>query len=160
MPQRVRDQLNQRARLIAMSSVGCEVRFVCDAADIDVFVCTTKPEFAGQVEVRVFRGSFEIGRHARTPGVVQELRLGEPPRFRVVDRSRLQQGGFAENVYRLAYDRLGTGQLHGVVAYGHPARRPTPEELPRLKWLAHGSSITCSSLDGYAERIAARHALR
>ncbi|MEM6550765.1 MAG: SGNH/GDSL hydrolase family protein [Planctomycetota bacterium] len=154
LPQDLRSRLNERARFIAMDSVGCEVRFVCDAANIDVYLSTTKPEFSDRSEIRVFRGNFEIARYLQAPGTVQHYRLGDPPNFKLVDRPKLQQGGFAENVYRVCFNRGGTAHLHGIVTHGHPIRPPKPEELPRLRWLAYGSSITNSSLDGYPHTAA------
>ncbi|MEM1211602.1 MAG: SGNH/GDSL hydrolase family protein [Planctomycetota bacterium] len=154
LPEQLRDQLNNRARFISMDSVGCEVRFVCESANIDVFISTTKPEFGDQSEIRIFRGNIEVARHLQAPGTVQHYRLGDPPNFKLVDRGKLQQGGFADIVYRVCFNRGGTAHLHGIVTFGYPIRPPKPEELPRVKWLAYGSSITNSSLDGYPHTAA------
>ncbi len=35
IPEKVRNCLNERARFVGMDSVGCEVRFVTDAPNID-----------------------------------------------------------------------------------------------------------------------------
>ena len=38
VPRGVRNCLNNRARFVAMDSVGCEVRFVTEATNIDIYV--------------------------------------------------------------------------------------------------------------------------
>jgi hypothetical protein len=155
IPAAVRNQMNERARFVAMDSVGCEIRFVTDAQTVDVTLSHTKPEFLETGEVRVFRGNVECSRTALQPGTVQRIRLVEPASFSQVDRDKLQMGGFASNVWRVLMGRGACAIFQGIETHGHQIRPPRPEELPSVKWLAYGSSITNSHLDGYPH-VAAR----
>jgi lysophospholipase L1-like esterase len=152
-PRQVREALNRRARHVALEGVGCEVRFVCDHPDVRVFVAAQKPEFGEQLEIRVFRGDFEHSIHQVPPGQTAVLSLAEPTTFGAPEPSQLRQG-FAPNVWRVQFGR-GPGLFLGLDGLGGTIRPPTPEELPKACWLAYGSSITNSHLDGYPQ-VAAR----
>ena len=149
IPVDVRNQLNERARFVGMDSVGCELRFVTSCPNVDVYFSYSKPEFAEKAEIRIFKGNFLCSTLQVDQGTTQSIRLTEPPAFNNTTPEAINQGGFASNVWRVCPGRGGTFVFHGVDAHGHDVRPPKPEEKPALKWLAYGSSITNSSLDGY-----------
>ena len=152
-PRHVREALNRRARHVALEGVGCEVRFVSDHSDVRVFVAAQKPEFGEELEIRVFRGDFEHSIHHVPPGQSMVLPLDAPDTFGAPDPRWLRQG-FAPNVWRVQFGR-GPGLFLGVDGLGGTVRPPLPDELPGTRWLAYGSSITNSHLDGYPH-VAAR----
>jgi hypothetical protein len=154
VPESVRNALNDRARFVAIDSVGCEVRFVTDAPNIDITVAVQKPEFAAHAEMRVFKGNFLYQTHEIEPGVVTNIRLTPPERFSLVNHESLNEGGFSSRVWRIVFNK-GTFIFHGIDTHGYEIRPPESKEKPSLNWLAYGSSITNSSLDGYIH-IAAR----
>ncbi len=149
IPADVRYQLNDRARFVGMDSVGCEIRFVTDCRNPDITFSFSKPEFTPKAEVRIFRGNFQTMVVEVEPGKVHTIRLDEPVSFGNVDREKIDRCGFASNVWRVCMNRGGSAVLHGINTFGHDIRPPKPEEKPKLNWLAYGSSITNSSLDGY-----------
>lgn len=153
LPRKVRESLNRRARHVALEGVGCEVRFVSDFPEVRVFVAAQKPEFGDQLEIRVFRGDFEHSVHQIPPGQTAALALAVPDAFASAQPCHLRQG-FAPNVWRVQFGR-GPGLFLGVDGLGGTVRPPLPEELPKCNWLAYGSSITNSHLDGYPQ-VAAR----
>lgn len=153
LPRGVREALNRRARHVALEGVGCEIRFVSEHPDVRVFVAAQKPEFGEQLEIRVFRGDFEHSTHQIPPGQTSILALSVPDTFGSPQPHHLRQG-FAPNVWRVQFGR-GPGLFLGVDGLGGTIRPPQADELPGLSWLAYGSSITNSSLDGYPS-VAAR----
>ena len=155
VPEAVRNQLNERARFVGMDSVGIEIRFVTDAPNIDVCISTKKPEFAEKGMMRVYKGNFLYQSLELNPGAVNTFRLNSPATFPGANDKLLKSGGYSPDVWRLVFDR-GTAVLHGIHTHGHAVRPPLREELPALNWLAYGSSITNSSLDGYPHVAVAR----
>ncbi len=155
VPLAVRNQMNERARFVGMDSVGCEVRFVSDAPNVDVYVSCLRPEFGARGELRVFKGNFQCQAVEVEPGRVMNIRLNPPLSFDSTRPEKLDGGGFASQVWRLAMNRGATFAFHGLDVHGHELRAPRADELPAVNWLAYGSSITNSSLDGYPH-VAAR----
>ncbi len=155
VPEPVRNSLNNRARFVAMDSVGCEARFVTDAPNIEVYLACTKPEFADMGEMRVYRGNFLYQSHPIEPGRLNSIRLVPPEAFQAASRETINDGGFSSEVWRLVFNRGATFVLHGLDTHGYEIRPPRVDEKPERNWLAYGSSITNSNLDGYAH-IAAR----
>ncbi len=143
-PEPVRHQLNDRARMLGMDSCGAEIRFVSPAPTLRV---TLSCENFG-TEVAIYRGSFEIGRHRLTVGVPTPILLDTPEAFNRSEQDALQSGGFASDVWRIVFGR-GNYLLHRIDSFGAEIRAPEVEESPAVQWLAYGSSITHSSLDGY-----------
>ena len=155
IPARVRNTLNNRARFIGMDSVGIEVRFVTDAPDVDIYLSVQKPEFGDRGTVRIFRGNFQFQVLTIEPGVTHFFRLNAPPAFAQANEALLAGGGFAPQVWRIVFDR-SSYVFHGVHTHGYEIRPPRAEELPVRNWLAYGSSITNSGLDGYVHVAAAQ----
>ncbi|MDQ8208575.1 SGNH/GDSL hydrolase family protein [Coraliomargarita sp. SDUM461003] len=143
-PEAVRHQLNDRARMLGMDSCGAEIRFVSAAPSLRV---TLSCENFG-TEISIYRGSFEIGRHRLSVGIPTPLLLDTPEAFSRSQADVLHSGGFAPDVWRIVFGR-GNCSLHRIDSFGADIRVPTAEETPRIHWLAYGSSITHSSLEGY-----------
>jgi lysophospholipase L1-like esterase len=149
LPEKIRNCLNDRARFVAKDSIGCEVQFVTDAPNIDINVSCAKPEFAVNGEIRVFKGNFHYQLHELEPGIVYNIRLSPPPSFPSASKNAINEGGFSSDVWRIICGRGANVVIHGIDTHGHDIRPPEVKELPKLNWLAYGSSITNSNLDGY-----------
>lgn len=147
-PERIRNQLNNRARFIAMESVGIEAQFVTDAPNIDIYVSSSKPEYSERGLIRIYKGNFLYKTFELEPGIVHNFRLTPPPNFDGTKQNMLYSKGFSPNVWRLVFDRCVV-ILHGIDTHGYEIRQPSKNELPPKNWLAYGSSITNSHLDGY-----------
>jgi len=148
IPARIRNLLNERARFIGMDSIGIEIRFVTDAPNIDVFLSALKPEFSECTSVRVYKGNFLINELELEPGKTLFYRINPPDIFKKVNSQMLNNGGFAPCVWRIVCNR-STVIFHGMNTHGYEIRKPRKDELPIMNWLAYGSSITNSHLDGY-----------
>ena len=148
IPVEVRNRLNERARFVGMDSIGTEIRFVTDAPNIDLYFSMTKPEFDDYAEVRIYKGGFRVKVIKVQPGIPFFCRLNPPPAFQVCSTESINDQAFSPNVWRVVCGN-GTCVFHGIDVHGHEIRAPRTDELPRVNWLAYGSSITQSNLDGY-----------
>ncbi|SDC07578.1 GDSL-like Lipase/Acylhydrolase family protein [Paenibacillus sp. UNCCL117] len=136
-PREVRHALEDRGRWISEEASGCELRFVTTAKTIRVSLCI--PECDG--EIFVYKGGLFHSQHRLQAGQFRTLQLEEPVRPNQTDRAQLLQSGFAPEVWRICLGRY-TCVWGGVQAFGHPVRPPQADEMPQLRWLAYGSSIT------------------
>jgi len=148
-PEGIRNKLNDRARCISMDSIGCEVRFVTDAPNIDLYIISSKPEYSELAEFRVFKGNFQYGVYQIKSGVIHNIRLNPPESFNSASKEAINDGGFSSDVWRIVFNRGCSFVLNDINVHGYEMRPPKPDEKPALNWLAYGSSITNSSLDGY-----------
>lgn len=148
-PQAVRNGLNNRARFVSMDSAGCEIRFVTPAPDVQVTVSALRTEAAEPCRLRVLRGAFSCQEIAMVSGRTYTLHLTPPVPFNETRGETLNGTGFHSAVWRLVADSRYRLCVHDINTFGHELRPPTTEELPSLTWLAYGSSITHSFIDGY-----------
>ena len=155
VPESIRHQLNERARCVAKQSTGCEVRFVSEARQLEAFFTILLPEWGGKGKVSIYKGDYLVETQIVEPGVHQRLRLETPQMLKEVDPKALQLKGFSPDVWRICFDQ-GLAVFHGLDSHGQGHRPPRADEMPNIKWLAYGSSITQSSLDGYAHVAAKR----
>lgn len=149
-PQQVYNHLDHpRGRWIARKCVGCEVRLVTSSP----VVAPTFGAPEDEVTVVVFRGQVEIAHHLIQPGSIRTIRCETPDSFAIVDHGCISSP-FDPAVWR--FQIWGPATWHGVSTYGHERRPPSAEELPRRRYLAHGSSITHGSWSTYAMQAARR----
>lgn len=137
----------QRGRLMARASTGCEIRFVTEAEFIEITLSATVEDG----DVLVYRGDYFHSMHRLQAGIVTALHLNKPERFAEIQPEMLHQGRFSPTVWRVIISRnyypgLGfQAAFHGLETFGHDVRPPRPEELPAIRLLAYGSSITHGS---------------
>lgn len=155
VPMKVRNNLNEKARYVGMDSIGTEIRFVTESKNIDIYMSMQKSESIGNGTIRIYKGDFLYQTLTMQPGIVNFFRVIPPPYFETVKDTMLNQGGFSSKVWRIVCNRA-TVMIHGIDVHGHDIRPPKKEELPSLHWLAYGSSITNSHLDGYVHVAASR----
>jgi len=134
VPEEVRRHLNPGAQNATLSPANCELRFVAESPEFEVTLSC--PE--GSAEVFLFYGGFAHERYAIGPEP-RTLKLTYPEALRMLPPEMAARMPFSPRVRRLVCrgDRL---HFHGVKAEG--LRPPTPGELPRLRYLAYGTSIT------------------
>ncbi|CAG7642677.1 SGNH/GDSL hydrolase family protein [Paenibacillus allorhizosphaerae] len=136
-PKEVRDGLGDKGRTKAVQSNNCEMRFVTDARTVRVTLSSV--ESGGKIGV--FKGDFFHSAHQLQAGVMQTFSLEEPERFAEVVPDRLNNRAFGSNVWRIFFERFGA-VFHDIDAFGHEVRPPEASELPKLRFVAYGSSIT------------------
>jgi hypothetical protein len=137
IPQAVRDTLNDRGRWNSQMSTGQELRFVCEAPHIRVFLSSLE----GDAPVQVYCGDFHHSTHYLAPGGPLCIHLEPPALFDTVKPEALTGRRFRPQVWRIVLPGTQT-VFHELESYGFPVRPPQPEEKPDKLWLAYGSSIT------------------
>jgi hypothetical protein len=153
IPAAVRDKLNDRGRWNSQQTSGVELRFVCDAPHIRLFLSSLE----GDAPVDVYCGEFLHSSHHLSPGGPLCIHVEPPAGFPGVRPGALNGRRFASCVWRFVLPATQT-VFHELETYGAPVRPPAPGEAPGLLWLAYGSSITAG---GYvrlaAERLGVDH---
>jgi hypothetical protein len=124
------------ARTIRLA-VGSEIRFVTDQTKIRLYLRS----LSGQASLVHLLGNQILHYETLPANGIQCLDIEIPPLKEEVEADALRCGGFAPQVYRVAC-LSATLAYHGMEAMGGNVRPPVPDELPRRRWLAYGSSIT------------------
>ncbi len=148
IPAAVREKLNDRGRWNSQQTTGIEIRFVCDAPHIRLFLSSLE----GDAPVAVYRGDFLHATHHLSPGGTLCIHVEPPAGFSGIRSEALCGRRFAPCVWRFALPSTQT-VFHELETYGAPVRVPGPGEAPDRLWLAYGSSITAG---GYVRVVAER----
>jgi len=141
-PEKVRNCLghkeHERGRFYSQKSVGCEIRFATDAKFVRVSLSAIEQDGT----VLVYKGDFFHSFHTLKAGVVTTLHLENPPKFSSVKAECLKGRLFSPNIWRLQFGKDTGISFHHIDSFGHELRPPKEDEMPKLTWLAYGSSIT------------------
>jgi lysophospholipase L1-like esterase len=147
VPKHIRNSMGiparERGRFVSTHSTGCEIRFVSDSKLITLFLSALDSEG----EVLVYRGNFFHSRFTLKTGMISPIKLEEPPVFSTVQQEALESEQFSSKVWRIIFNRYCV-VFHGIETYGHEIRPPKENEVPKVKWLAYGSSITHGASSG------------
>jgi hypothetical protein len=139
VPEDVRQALNECAQT-QMLRPGCaEIRFVSDDPVCELTMSCGQADDWSEVTVVPFFGAYQ---HSETYKVGPEKRtitITKPETLRKTDAECLDSSVFSPNVWRFICWG-GQVQLHGVRSSG--IRPPKPEELPGIRLLTYGTSIT------------------
>jgi lysophospholipase L1-like esterase len=154
-PLEVREYLEGAGKREAESCRGCELRFVTDAEEIQLYVT---PEEDG--DILVFKGNYFHSRHMVNSEKQSIIELKEPERFSWVKEDILDCSSFSPKVWRIFLDMKFIKSIR-VDTKGKFVRAPKLVELPKLRWLAYGSSITygvgaINNLNCYVQQTARR----
>lgn len=149
VPESVRHTMSPRGRFISMSSTGVEIRFVTTAEIIRVMLST----LGHGTHITVYRGMHEHSDHVIEHGKLNTIHLEAPTTLNTVDRRVFDSCSFKHEVWRIVI-RNGTVYYHGIDCLGADVRPPLPDEIPSVRWLAYGSSITNATAKGYIHHAA------
>lgn len=134
VPESVRFNLNVGAQAQMLSPACAEIRFVTTGPSVNITLSSD-----GQTQVVVFHGVFQsperhvIGEQPKT------LNIAMPQTLSMLNADFRRRMPFAPNVCRLM---LWGNPLYFHGIEGDGIRPPNPDELPRLRYLAYGTSIT------------------
>jgi lysophospholipase L1-like esterase len=141
-PAALRDGLgipgHQRGRFYAHRLAGVELRFVTPSP----FVSLSLMALEADTHVVVYRGDFAHARYELSAGRVTTLFLENPPFFDEVAETCLAAGRFSANIWRVVFHQDAQAAYLSRNSFGEEIRPPHPHELPGMRWLAYGSSIT------------------
>ncbi|WP_207953081.1 SGNH/GDSL hydrolase family protein [Paenibacillus agricola] len=136
-PQSIRASMGDQGRMAATQSSGCEIRFVTEAGKIRL----TMEALETTGDLMVFKGDYVHSHHRLQPGVRHTILLEKPELFDKIKPELLQAGRFSTDVWRIFTCRYNA-IFHELDTFGHAVRPPHADEVPKLRWLAYGSSIT------------------
>jgi lysophospholipase L1-like esterase len=160
-PEEIRTNLgvryHQKGRIVSQTSTGCEIRFVTTSKTVRLYLSALDADG----EVLVYNGYFFHGKYSLKSGVVTTLHLEKNERFTELKPEILEGYPFSHNVWRIFFSRGFSAVYHGIDTFGNAVRPPMESEVPKLKWLAYGSSITHGSVslthnNSYIEQAARR----
>jgi len=135
VPEEVRVCLNERAQQRMLSPAGSEIRFV--SASDTVKITLSCPE--GSAEVIPFWGPFQGKERLRIGAEPQVVTLTYPERLKKLSQEAVAELLYSPHVWRLTL--RGDGLVyHGIEGDG--LRVPKVDELPTLRYLSYGTSIT------------------
>lgn len=147
-PANIRQSLSMLGKMVAEDSAGIELRFVTDAPCFRISL-GSMPSFLspweqhGQ-EITILRGAFVHSIHRLEPGRINHINVtnfsGSDPFLDFTEKDS-PHSGFSPKVWRIFLGRCAN-IYYGLESFGHAVRPPTEGEVPRLRWLAYGSSIT------------------
>ena len=149
-PASVRRSLSPLGQKVSEDAAGCEVRFVCESSDFTLILSlgenTLDPIESHPSEVLVYRGAFFHSRHVFDDCSLQRITISDPGkiwqrRFEKLAELPPKYSGadwFSPKIWRIVFYSLEFSEGF--------SRAPVAAEVPRLRWLAYGSSITHGSL--------------
>ena len=140
-PEAVRSSLGGKAqfrgRMISQVATGAEIRFVTEGSMVGLTI--TMLDQDGYIHV--YQGEYKHSVHYLNKGMTSTLHLDASPGFELIEAGKLNTGRFSPKVWRVMFGRNKV-LFNGIDAYGYSLRPPKPDEVPSVKWLAYGSSIT------------------
>lgn len=142
-PRSVREKLGDvedgstYGRYIADLTTGCEIRFVTSGDR----VLLSLSSFDEDGMIAIYRGDFKVGYRRIEAGKVNRIMLESPVGF---DRLNpvYKKGDFDANVWRIMSCHDFGLTFCAIETFGQTVRPPKPEEKPRKKLLAYGTSLT------------------
>lgn len=131
-------QDHDRGRMFSQMPVGCEIRFVTDAH----FFRISFAAYEADNRIFVFRGNF-LQRVLDLPaGKISTYHIQEPENWGEVEPEAFRGHRFSSDVWRFVTDKESAVLFYGADFVGHEVRPPRSDEVPGIKWMAYGSSIT------------------
>ncbi len=136
VPENVRKDINEGAQMRVLQPDNCEIRFVSDGE------ARVTLSSEGETDVMVFWGAFDARERYVIGPEPTTICSSKPPLLEKLPRQWLANQPFAPNVQRVIFGarRRDPVILHGVEGDG--LRPPIADELPKVRYLAYGTSIT------------------
>ena len=137
VPEDVRLALNEDAQMRMLQPDAAEIRFVTDSP-----ICRVTLSSEEQTRVTVFNGMFDNGQRFILGPEAQTVELAIPERLQQLDESYWGQMSFSPRVWRLIFGGPQREPIffHGIQGQG--IRAPKADEVPSVRYLAYGTSIT------------------
>jgi len=134
VPESVRTCLNDRAEMRMLAPAATEIRFVTTSDRITVTVSSEEG-----CELIPFFGSLQGKERIRVPDTPTEIEIARPERLTQLDANTTAGFHFSPDVWRLTL-RGNDVRYHGIK--GENLRPPQSDELPSVRYLSYGTSIT------------------
>lgn len=148
IPERVSQYLSKTGQIIMLCLSGSEIRFVSDTYPVKITLSVDKiiQQLGDGVltEAHVFFGGLQLRQRFVIKQEKTTLSITVPPKFLTMARKIAVGAPFSPNVCRIRFwgTTMGTPiRFHGIETRGN-IRPPKAEEVPSLRYLAYGSSVT------------------
>lgn len=139
VPEDIRLSLNEAAQMRMLQPDNAEIRFKADGP------CRVSLSSEGQTRVTVFHGLFDSGQRFVIGEQPQTIEIPVPERLQQLDASYCRDMSFSPRVCRVIF---GGPQRDPVLFHridGENIRPPESDDVPALRYLAYGTSITHGS---------------
>lgn len=130
-------RMNELGRLVMQKALGSEIRWVTPATRLRISLGALEEDN----QAVVLLGDYALGHYRLPAGQVTHLLINRPAAFDYFVPAYFEGHRFSPEVWRVWLGQEST-LFHGLETFGHEVRPPRPEEKPRLRWLAFGSSFT------------------
>lgn len=134
VPESVRTCLNDRAQMRMLAAAATEIRFVTSGDRV-----TLRLSSEGGCELIPFFGPLQGKDRIQIGQDVTEIEIVRPDRLASIDRAVRDAFYISDDVWRLTL-RGNNVRYHGIDGEG--LRPPTSDELPSVRYLSYGTSIT------------------
>lgn len=149
IPERIRTELNDRAKRAAFFGCGTEIRFNIEDEYVKLVLKRAPKEGAvldtGIVEIYYgsFQASWEYSPRILTTNAAAEIMIKKPKNIKVLERLTEERGlPFDPNLVRVILPYDWKNYLIDIEGNCTPSRA---EQIPSKRYLAYGSSITHGS---------------
>ncbi len=136
-PESVRTALNEAAQMRMLNPDAAEVRFLADSPTCRITLSSEE-----QAMVTVFHGLFDSRQRFTIGRDPQTIEVTIPEHLRELDAAHWREMSFSPHVWRVIFGGPQREPMffHGIE--GENVRPPEPADLPKLRYLAYGTSIT------------------
>lgn len=135
---------NQKGKIRACHSQGCELRFSVDGSRFELILSAAEAD----AELLIYKGDMLYDSRILKAGIISTVCVEEPQIFSEIEQKYLRRKQFSPAIWRIQFGMHSFVCFHSLNAYGKAYRPPRPEEKPLVKWTAYGSSITSGSQTG------------
>ncbi|TNJ67850.1 hypothetical protein FE784_03645 [Paenibacillus hemerocallicola] len=141
IPESVRSRLRDASQRQYRQASGVELRFVNERGPAQI----TLASYRGSVQAYLYFGNFAAGSFTVTEEPTAIECALPSPHFLFRDDFHGSDYPFSPRVVRLLFKG---GEVHLLKAQGEGLRPPLPSELPKLRYMAYGTSITQGDASG------------
>lgn len=134
VPESVRVHLNERAQQRTLAAAATEIRFCTSGSRVVVTLSAD-----GGTELIPFWGPLQGRQRIAIPETPTPIEITLPDRLPAIDEPTRAGFHFSQDVWRLTLRGDGV-RYHAIEGEG--LRPPKPAELPKLRYLSYGTSIT------------------
>ena len=137
VPEAIRRRLNDGAQMRMLQPDACEIRFLADGPSARVTLSSD-----GLTKVTCFFGLFDSRQRFVIGPEPTTIDIAMQDRLRQLDRRYWADMPFSPYVFRLIMGGAERDPIYFHGAEGENLRPPEPGDLPKLRYLAYGTSIT------------------
>ncbi|MHC4873624.1 MAG: SGNH/GDSL hydrolase family protein [Planctomycetota bacterium] len=137
IPDHVRDNINESAQLQVLRLASSEIRFIADGPSVKI-----KLSSEVNTDFEIFHGTFQSPTRIRVTEEPEVFEITLDARVSKLAESHTEGLAFSPKIIRLLMGGEHQGQITFHSIEGKGIAPPPKEMLPKLRYLAYGTSIT------------------